>query len=283
LDPLTNFNPGGIQTVSQGNPSLVPESSRTYTGGVVLTPSFIPGLTASADYYQINLKNAIANLSGTSLPIANLCISSGGSSSFCSLYVRPFPYTNTTPANYPSVIFAQNLNAAFNVTEGEDYEINYNFDMGDVASDLDGHVNLRGLLNVAPVNTTSNFPGAPIAHTINPKGHASLFGDYTLGNWSVNAQWHWFSGLNKNGVFGTGQTFYAVNRVPAFSTADFTLTKKITLDNGSALSAYFNVQNAFNSIPPDVAGSNGNPGGIQTPAGEDLMGRYFIIGVRGAL
>src|SRR3569833_1635641 len=52
LDPLTNFNPGGIQTVSGGNPKLVPESSRTYTGGVVLTPSFIPGLTLSADYYH---------------------------------------------------------------------------------------------------------------------------------------------------------------------------------------------------------------------------------------
>ena len=55
LDPLTNFNPGGIQTMSQGNPKLVPESSRTYTGGVVLTPSFIPGLTISADYYNIKL------------------------------------------------------------------------------------------------------------------------------------------------------------------------------------------------------------------------------------
>src|SRR3569833_177773 len=52
LDPLTNFNPGGIQTVSGGNPNLVPESSRSYTGGVVLTPSFIPGLTLSADYYH---------------------------------------------------------------------------------------------------------------------------------------------------------------------------------------------------------------------------------------
>ena len=30
-------------------------------------------------------------------------------------------------------------------------------------------------------------------------------------------------------------------------------------------------------------GSSGNPGGINTPIGEDLMGRYFIIGVRGNL
>jgi hypothetical protein len=30
-------------------------------------------------------------------------------------------------------------------------------------------------------------------------------------------------------------------------------------------------------------GSPSNPGGINTPIGEDLMGRYFIIGVRGDL
>jgi len=283
LDPLTNFNPGGIQTVSGGNPNLVPEVARTYTGGVVLTPSFIPGLTISADYYQINLHNAITNISGTNSAIANLCIASGGSSPFCSLYDRPFPYTNTTPANYPTLIRSQLLNAAFNTTEGEDYEIDYGFNMADVLSDVAGHVNLRGLLNVAPVNTVSSFPGAPLTHTTQPKGHATIFAGYTLDNWSLNVQWHWFSNLHRNGVFGAGQTYYAVNRVPGFSTTDFTLTRKIALDNGAAMQVYFNVQNAFNSIPPDVNGSSGNPGGVNTPAGEDLMGRYFTIGVRGNL
>jgi outer membrane receptor protein involved in Fe transport len=283
LDPLTNFNPGGIQTVSKGNPNLVPEAARTYTAGVVLTPTFIPGLTASFDYYQIKLNNAIVSLSGTTLQIANLCIASGGTSQFCSLYDRPLPYTNTTPANYPTLIRSQLLNAAFNVTEGEDYEVNYNFDMEDIDSDMAGHVTLRGLLNVAPVNTTSSFTGAAINHTVNPKGHASIFGGYSLGNWAVNAQWHWYSGLHKNAVFGAGQTYFAQEYVGAFSTTDFTLTKKLTLDNGTAMSVYFNVQNAFNSIPPDVTGSSGNPGGINVPQGEDLMGRYFFIGVRGNL
>src|ERR1700712_3348466 len=179
LDPLTSFNPGGIQTQSGGNPALVPEASRTYTGGVVLTPSFIPGLTMSVDYYQIKLKNAITNISGSDQSIANLCIASGGTSPFCSLYVRPFPYTNTTQANYPSLLKSQKLNAAFNVTEGEDYEIDYGFDTADVWSDLSGQVNLRALLNVAPVNTTSSFVGAPLKYTNQPKGHATLFADYT--------------------------------------------------------------------------------------------------------
>jgi outer membrane receptor protein involved in Fe transport len=281
LDPLTNYNPGGIQTLSGGNPNLVPEVARTYTGGVVLTPTFVPGLTISADYYSINLHNAITSISGATAAIANLCIASGGTSPFCSLYSRPFPYTNTTTANYPTVLRSQSLNAAFNATEGEDYEVDYAFNMTDVMSELSGQVSLRALMNIAPVNTVSSFPGAPVTHTTQPKDHATLFASYALGNWNVTTQWHYFSGANKNGVFGAGQTYYAVNRVPGFSTTDFTLTKKITLDNGAAMSAYFNVQNAFNSIPPDYSGSSGNPGGISTPQGEDLMGRYFTIGVRG--
>ena len=291
VDPLTNFNPGGIQTVSQGNPNLVPETSRTYTGGVVLTPTFIPGLTP-ADYYNIKLTNAIAVVAGSNLQVANLCIFTppAGSSPFCSLYVRPFPYTNTTPANYPTLLLSENLNAAFNQTEGEDYEVNYSFDMADIDSDIGGNVNLRALVNVAPVLNSSTFPGAALQHgfgagttTPSQKGHATLFGDYTLGNWNVATQWHWFSDEFKNGVFGAGQTFYDQNRVPSFNTMDFTLTRKIALDDGSGFSAYFNVQNAFNAIPPDVIGSAGNPGGINTPTGEDLMGRYFTIGIRGAL
>ncbi len=283
LDPLTQFNPGGIQTITQGNPNLVPEASRTYTGGMVLTPSFIPGLTMSADYYQIKLTNAITSISGSNAAIANICVNSGGTSPFCSLYVRPFPYTNTTHANYPTLLLSQSLNAAFNVTSGEDYEIDYGFDTADVLSDLAGLVNLRALVNVAPVNTASSFPGAPVTHTVNPKGHATIFVNYTLGNWSLDSEWHWFSGGNNNGVFGAGQTFYVQNRYTDFNTIDFTLSKQITFDNGSVMSAYINVQNALAAVPPYTVGSSGNPGSIfgGTPQGEDVMGRYFTIGIRG--
>jgi hypothetical protein len=138
---------------------------------------------------------------------------------------------------------------------------------------------------VAPENTTSSFPGAPLTYTQQPKGHATLFADYTLGNWSVDAQWHWFSGGNNQNVFGAGATYYAQNRYASFSTMDFTLTRQIAFDGGAVASVYFNVQNAFDDVPPYTFGSSGNPGSIfgGTPQGEDIMGRYFTIGVRGNL
>ena len=81
--------------------------------------------------------------------------------------------------------------------------------------------------------------------------------------------------------FCSGRTYYAFDRVTDFDTFAFTVTKRFTFENGAAMQAYFNVQNVFNNIPPDVNGSNANPGGINTPAGEDLMGRYFTLGFRG--
>ena len=101
----------------------------------------------------------------------------------------------------------------------------------------------------------------------------------------MDVQWHWFSGGTNIGVFGPGQTFYAQPYYTDFSTEDFTLSKQITFDNGSVMSAYVNVQNAFNAVPPYTVGSSGNPGSIfgGIPPGEDVMGRYFTIGVRGNL
>ncbi len=44
---------------TSGNPNLKPEKANTIAAGIVFTPSFIPGLTASLDWYQIHLHGAI--------------------------------------------------------------------------------------------------------------------------------------------------------------------------------------------------------------------------------
>jgi hypothetical protein len=45
---------------------------------------------------------------------------------------------------------------------------------------------------------------------------------------------------------------------------------------------YLTVQNVATAQAPIVTGSSANPGvGTSTPSGEDIMGRYFTIGIRG--
>src|SRR3546814_7101281 len=45
-----------------GNPDLVPETADTYTVGAVFTPTFLPGFTASVDYFDIKVKGAIQGI-----------------------------------------------------------------------------------------------------------------------------------------------------------------------------------------------------------------------------
>src|SRR5690606_27680121 len=57
----------GTQTIQGGNLNLSPEKADTYTGGIVLAPSFssplLERLSLSIDYYNISIKDAISSLS----------------------------------------------------------------------------------------------------------------------------------------------------------------------------------------------------------------------------
>ncbi|WP_277980734.1 TonB-dependent receptor plug domain-containing protein [Sphingomonas phyllosphaerae] len=55
-----------------GNPGLKEETARTWTAGTVLRPRFLPGLTISADWYDIRLSDAISIADANT--IANLCV-----------------------------------------------------------------------------------------------------------------------------------------------------------------------------------------------------------------
>lgn len=56
-------NSGQVPTTAGGNPSLQPETSRTYTFGTVLTPRWTPHLTASIDYWHTSIENLISSVS----------------------------------------------------------------------------------------------------------------------------------------------------------------------------------------------------------------------------
>ena len=58
-DPSLQPNPQ-IPALFGGNPNLGEETSDTFTAGVVLQPRFLPGLTITADYFDITIEDAIA-------------------------------------------------------------------------------------------------------------------------------------------------------------------------------------------------------------------------------
>jgi outer membrane receptor protein involved in Fe transport len=77
------FNNGLIAGITAGNRNLEPETADTYSAGLAFTPAAIGGLTLTADWFEIEVDDAIATNSATN--ILNSCANLGV---FCDLIVR---------------------------------------------------------------------------------------------------------------------------------------------------------------------------------------------------
>lgn len=78
---------GSLGFQSGGNPDLRAEKSDSYTLGVVLQPSFLPGASLSVDYYNISVNNVIT--SPTAQDIVDACYDAADlNNQFCSLFKR---------------------------------------------------------------------------------------------------------------------------------------------------------------------------------------------------
>ncbi len=117
----SNFSQAGtgqVPTNSGGNPNLRPETSRTYTIGTVLTPRFIPNLTASVDYFHTKIANSIGTVS-TQYILDQCYQSTNLSSPFCSS-INP-----RTSIGQLSTVNASYENLGETRTSAIDFDLNY--------------------------------------------------------------------------------------------------------------------------------------------------------------
>jgi outer membrane receptor protein involved in Fe transport len=154
-DPLTARFSG----TSGGNANLQEETATTFSVGAVVQPRFIPGLTVSADYYSIEIEDAIQAV--TSQDIVDTCYDLATfPNDFCGLFTR-----NRT-AGSPTFLglnFLQQtqINFAKLETRGIDFQVNYGFDLGENNFNLQVGGNWTERLNrfFDPVDTTLVNPG----------------------------------------------------------------------------------------------------------------------------
>ncbi len=104
-----------------GNPTLQEEKGKSYTIGAVIEPRFLPGFSATVDYYHINVENLIATL--TAQTIISNCFDhpNGINNPFCATVSRD---PNHGLFNDPAVL-AGGVNFARQITEGIDVELAY--------------------------------------------------------------------------------------------------------------------------------------------------------------
>lgn len=153
-DPLTARFSG----TSGGNPNLTEETATTWTVGGVLQPRFLPGLTISADYYSIEIEDAIAAV--TAQDIVNTCYDlSTFPNQFCALFDRNGP-TGPTAFGFNFLRQTQ-LNFGRIETSGIDAAINYQFNINGANIGLNIAANWTEKLNrfFDPVDTSLVNPG----------------------------------------------------------------------------------------------------------------------------
>lgn len=105
----------------QGNPSLRAETSDSYTGGFVLTPSFIPNLAISVDYFAIKVNHVIQQGFAPGEAILNNCLS--GEQNYCALIHRD--PTDGVLFGTNGYVVQTEVNAGFLRTNGIDVTANY--------------------------------------------------------------------------------------------------------------------------------------------------------------
>ena len=269
-----------IREIEAGNPNLKTEKADTLTAGAVLTPAFAKRLTASIDFYDIKIKDAIATLGAPTL--AQRCFA--GNLLFCqSITFNPDG----------SIAFITNtrLNLAQAATRGIDFELNYSRPQtfgGSLTAKLLATRVLR-LTNTTPVGVqdrlgqVSNFNRTPGV----PKWVGDAFLDYDRGPLHLGLQAR-FIGPGKFGTIlheGAGANSVNRNTVPAFLYLNPSASYRFHLRGGRSVELFTAVNNLLDKDPPMIP--SGAAGGINESSTNgqfyDVVGRFFRFGVRFSL
>jgi len=122
-DPLTARFAG----VSSGNPDLGEETARTQSVGVIAQPRFLEGVTATVDYFEIEIEQAIIAVSDQD--IVDSCYDSASlDNQFCPLLRRK---TSGPQIGGLDFLLQKQLNFAAQEISGVDFTLRYVFDIGD--------------------------------------------------------------------------------------------------------------------------------------------------------
>jgi len=276
--------------LSGGNPDLKPETANTYTVGLTVTPTSVPGFSGSIDFFNIDLKNEISQI-----PEAytfNQCLTTGAPE-FCSNVVRNHvtgALSGATAAG-GGYVLDTNANIAQVVVRGIDVQSSYRYSLpaawGTVSTTFTGSYLLNNLTTPAPGQHTFDCAGlfGPNCNdTVNPRWRHNM-----RVNWETpfqvifSAQWRFIGkvGLDNNdpdpSLFGASVRVLneANAQLPNMSYLDlsaiYNVYEGITLRAG--------VNNVLDKDPPIIA--TNFSGGAGTPnafPSYDLLGRQAFVG-----
>jgi len=269
------FTSGG--NLAGGGSGLKPETSDSYTYGLVLEPHWIPGLTATVDYYDINVSNVITSPSAQG--IVNACYDSPTTANqFCGLFSRSGAGATDPFRIVEGSLLAIPLNYAGLRTRGIDAQVSYSKKVGQVRFSTEV-IYTHVFENTSFLDPTQpGFGNTVIGELGDPVDQFNWDVDFRTDHWFLHSQLRYLSAQSVS-------TYEATNafqgRAPENAdvssplnypaVAYVSLRTGVTVKKGSQF--YIGVDNLTNQLPP--LGSTGIGGGT---AIFDNIGRRFYAG-----
>ena len=260
------------------------EEAETWTVGLVFTPRFAPNFTASLDWFQIKIDDAI-----TLLPrqyAIDQCVASGGTSPLCAYEVREVP--GTPRPRTPGTIYQINanfINAASIKTTGVDLAAAYSFDFMN-------NQRLRFTLNYTYLDDLTLVPvagGAPQNNVGQLDGDGRLGAGfehrangtvtYSIGNFSAQWRVNYLSSMQDT-IGQDDPDLIPLNKIDAYVYHDLQL--RMDLGEQQQYGLYLGVDNVLNKKPPVInqlmaSGVTGTETAADT---YDPIGRFIYGGVQ---
>lgn len=273
LNPLVAGNPSTQgYTVSQGNANLKPEVATTLSGGVVFTPTWLEGLSVSADWYSILIHSAIYTVPATT--VVQQCIA--GATYYCGSQF--YGYTNGALTQ----VITQPVNAAAETVSGLDFQADYNMPL------YDGSLLWRVIGNYTDEQTrrvlgtltdAANCMGPQCVFSGVPKFKATVSATYAEGPVSFTVQTRLIGAGKINTYWNASNIDY--NNVPFFAYIDLRASYAFA-DNVQFYGAMDNVTDKSPAIIPSTNGNAQDAYYFAPVRGDiyDTNGRTYRIGVR---
>lgn len=281
-DPFKGNQSYTVFQTTIGNPTVSPEKADTLNLGLVLQPRFMPGFSASVDYFDIQVKDAIATLGSST--IVNQCYE--GNTALCDLIERDAD-------GYMKEIFLRPINLSRQSARGLDFEAGYTVPLQDIASSWeDGRLSFRVLATRylkavldnginAPDSSLGENGGTPkwryLAEVAFEKGPLALsltgrgFSDGVL-----SAEWIECT----SGCPTSTTTNRTIDNNHVDGALYFDATASYRLNDG--LKFYLAVDNVANTAPAPFAPAGTGIGSAQIGISQtyyDVIGRSFRAGV----
>ncbi|MEL7480322.1 MAG: TonB-dependent receptor [Pseudomonadota bacterium] len=283
---LVPADAGQLQQLGGGNPDLQPEESDTFTVGAIVQPRWVPGLTVSVDYFNIQIDDFINEIPPNT--ILDQCLD-GTNPSFCALINRDALGT----LQIDGFIEAVQENIAQFETDGIDINIAYQFnpheigygipDIGTIAlnyvSTVTFALDFTALPGADPTECLGNFGGACDDIVGNPTFDYRHISTATWrSNYDVDLSftWRYFSPVNN---LAGGGDFGVDGAQPEFNNFDaesfFDIYARWQALDGVALD--FGVTNLFDA-DPEISSFVDTANGNTFPSVYDAAGRFIFFG-----